>query len=269
MKLVIKLLAKYKKTLPDASFYVIGATNSGKSSFLNLLTKMTWNLPEEKYKKPLLADALTVSKLAGTTQAPIPVKCRSLALTVFDTQGIPTVSQMTSHLTNPEAIFNLIPSKRIHPLVFTCHSQFSFWIGALARIDMVEGDLKFMTFFTNNLCTIHKTTLEKVEDVYKRQAGNLLSPAFDDPEAVKFEKTRIEIPSSDREKANKDIVIHGLGWVAISGRGSSTFDVWVPQGVGVTVRPALMPFEAKIERRVPKNRTANADKIMGRRPKSS
>lgn len=261
IKNLIQTLYRLNKTKQNADFYVIGATNTGKSSFLNLLTKMTWNLPDSKYKKPVLVDALTISKLAGTTQAPIPVKCRSLGIDIMDTQGIPTASQITSLLKDKNSIFALIPSKRIKPIVFVCHENFSFWIGGLARIDMIKGDLKYLTFFVTNLCSVHKTKRVLVEDVYKRQAGKLLYPSFDNPETVEWEKTTVEWTGSVKERADKDISIHGLGWISISGLGDAIFDIYVPKGVGITIRPALMPYETKLEFRAVHNRTANADKI--------
>ena len=36
-----------------------------------------------------------------------------------------------------------------------------------------------------------------------------------------------------------------LGWISISGYGNKEFDVWLPEGVRVFRRPALMPYELK------------------------
>lgn len=44
--------------------------------------------------------------------------------------------------------------------------------------------------------------------------------------------------------AAKDICIHGLGWISVTGKGECTFDVIAPKGVEVSLRNPLMPFEA-------------------------
>lgn len=46
------------------------------------------------------------------------------------------------------------------------------------------------------------------------------------------------------EKYFYDIVIAGLGWVSITGVGRYKIKISVPVGTSVTIRPALMPFEA-------------------------
>ncbi len=46
------------------------------------------------------------------------------------------------------------------------------------------------------------------------------------------------------KKSSTDIVIAGLGWVAVTGPGKVKIRVTVPQGTQVITRPALMPFEA-------------------------
>lgn len=42
-----------------------------------------------------------------------------------------------------------------------------------------------------------------------------------------------------------DIVIPGLGWIAVTGVGSVKVRVTAPQATEVTLRPALLPYEAK------------------------
>ena len=41
-----------------------------------------------------------------------------------------------------------------------------------------------------------------------------------------------------------DITLKGLGWVSVCGSGTATVVVSLPKGVGVELRPPLMPFEA-------------------------
>lgn len=41
------------------------------------------------------------------------------------------------------------------------------------------------------------------------------------------------------------MVIPGLGWVTITGPGVAKIKVLAPEGTEVTLRPPLLPFEAK------------------------
>ena len=45
-------------------------------------------------------------------------------------------------------------------------------------------------------------------------------------------------------KSSSDIVIAGLGWVAVTGVGPLKVRVTVPNGTAVGVREALLPFES-------------------------
>lgn len=44
-----------------------------------------------------------------------------------------------------------------------------------------------------------------------------------------------------RNMAYDDISIGGLGWISVSGSGLKVFDVWVPKGVKIFRRPAMLP----------------------------
>lgn len=47
------------------------------------------------------------------------------------------------------------------------------------------------------------------------------------------------------KQAAADIVIAGLGWVAVTGSGTCRIRVRVPTGTLVDTRPPLMPYEAR------------------------
>jgi hypothetical protein len=47
------------------------------------------------------------------------------------------------------------------------------------------------------------------------------------------------------EEAAYDIVIPGLGWVSLTGVGSAAVRVNAPSGTEITLRPSLLPFEAR------------------------
>jgi hypothetical protein len=47
------------------------------------------------------------------------------------------------------------------------------------------------------------------------------------------------------KKSSVDVVIAGLGWVAITGAGSCHLKVSVPGNTTVSRRPSLLPFESR------------------------
>ena len=69
----------------------------------------------------------------------------------------------------------------------------------------------------SNRLTIHRTKLEKADELYKNHAGDLLSPPTPEelanmPELVKYE-FNIREPKTD-------VVFSGLGWVTVNEPGA-------------------------------------------------
>lgn len=244
MKKLITALNRAKETRKEAEVYVIGSTNSGKSSFINKLVRMTWNLPREKLKSVELADQLTASSLPGTTLNTVDVNCKSLNLTVKDTPGVPNPNQLTTHITDIRVVSLLVPGKKIKPVSMSILPNESVWIGGLAKLDMLEGKFKFLTIFTSSFVTIYKGKTEKSDKLFEKQAGKNLKPTLSDIKSTVFKSYTIEIECDKFNKSSKDIAIHGLGWISITGSGPCKFEVWAPEEVGVTLRSPLMPFEA-------------------------
>jgi hypothetical protein len=47
------------------------------------------------------------------------------------------------------------------------------------------------------------------------------------------------------KKSSEDIVIPGIGWIAITGAGTAKIRVTAPNGTDISTRPSLLPFEAQ------------------------
>uniref|UniRef100_A0A0G4IE41 G domain-containing protein n=1 Tax=Chromera velia CCMP2878 TaxID=1169474 RepID=A0A0G4IE41_9ALVE len=65
---------------------------------------------------------------------------------------------------------------------------------------------------------------------------------------AELEQTRLSSSAGRRgswKEASCDIVIPGIGFLAVTGVGNARFRVWVPDGVEVYTRPPLLPFEAR------------------------
>jgi ribosome biogenesis GTPase A len=256
---LLRILKELKENNSYSKVFVLGATNSGKSSFINRLARKCWNLPQEKFKNP----ELTTSSYAGTTLTPVEVSLRSLEMKVVDTPGIPTLSQITAFMSDEDCKL-VIPNKRIKPVVLTATTNFAFWIGALVRVEMVSGDFKYLTFFNSHMCTVHKTKKSKVEEVFEKQAGKLLRPGYS--KEIEWEVYKVNLNCKSKEKATKDLVIHGLGWISVTGFGLCEFQVRVAKGVGFNVRDPIMPYEAKPERvQYTKGKTVNIEKYKNKK----
>ena len=58
-----------------------------------------------------------------------------------------------------------------------------------------------------------------------------------------FETNVVEIKGNGWKEAAADITLTGLGWVAVTGPGTCQVEIQVPKGIGVQVRPPLMPYD--------------------------
>jgi hypothetical protein len=59
-----------------------------------------------------------------------------------------------------------------------------------------------------------------------------------------FESKFFEVEGEGWKQSKYDIVIAGLGWISVTGSGMARLKITVPHGTSVSMRPALLPFEA-------------------------
>ena len=93
-------------------------------------------------------------------------------------------------------------------------------------------------------------------------------------EIGEFEYHEIEIQGEGWKQAAADITLRGLGWVAVTGAGRAKVRIGVPKGIGVSLRPPLMPFDVwettarytggRSVRKSGKSRTGKRRKGVGR-----
>jgi len=114
----------------------------------------------------------------------------------------------------------------------------------------VKEDSKafLFTFYVSNDIKLHPTDSSKADEFVAKHAGNILSPPLEPGiERIKqigpLEHHDLEIDGAGRKEAAADIGLRGLGWVAVTGPGTAKIRVSVPDGIGITVRPPLMPFD--------------------------
>jgi 30S ribosome assembly GTPase len=225
--------------------FVMGAANVGKSSFINYLLD-PYNTANENRKKKSRTPLITVSNLPGTTLDFVKIKLPN-GMTVVDTPGLLQLGHLTSRLTTEE-LRQIIPRKPINAVTFRLMEKKCVLLGAVARIELLEGRPFFFTFYVSNEVKLHVTDATKAENFINDHIGNLIFP----PQTLQrlealgpYKVVDLEIEGDSWEKAGSDIVIPGLGFVTVTGPGKLKVRVTVPEGTEVTLRQPLLPYEAK------------------------
>ena len=122
-------------------------------------------------------------------------------------------------------------------------------MGGLARIEVIGDSKPFLfTFYIANEVKLHPTASEKADNYISKQIGKDLTPPLEPglermEQIGEFEHHDIDIDGAGWKEAAADITLRGLGWVAVTGAGVANVRVSVPKGIGVAVRPPLMPFD--------------------------
>lgn len=159
--------------------YVIGLTNSGKSTLINSILESIGGKP-----------SITVSAIPNTTTEYINIKIDD-DLIIVDTPGFINSSSIYNYL-NLEDVKKVIPKKEIKPKIMQTKSGFSVIVGNLLRIDNIGDNKANLAFYmTNNI------DYEKVKITTKDNLKSL-------PKKV--------VLTSGEE----DIVIKGLGFVKVT-----------------------------------------------------
>lgn len=99
----------------------------------------------------------------------------------------------------------------------------------------------------SNEIKLHPTSSKRAPEVLEKHVGSLLAPPAT-MERVKaigpFVTHDFEVSGDSWKKACYDLVIAGLGWVAVTGPGLAKVRITVPVGTSVSIRPSFLPYEA-------------------------
>ncbi|API90602.1 MULTISPECIES: ribosome biogenesis GTPase YqeH [Virgibacillus] len=220
---IAELSEKIEQYRQGDNVYIVGTTNVGKSTFINRLIKQSTGFSE----------VITTSYFPGTTLGfiEIPLDDRSA---LIDTPGIVNKQQM-AHYISGEDLKLITPNKEIKPRIYQLNDGQTLFFGGLARLDFIKGDKQsFVCYFSNQL-PIHRTKLEKADDLFANHCGELLTP----PTEASIDQIPPMISDTFRIKEGKyDIVFPGLGWVSILGEGA-TVAANRPKGVAVSIRQSF------------------------------
>lgn len=214
------MIEKYRK---GKDVYVVGVTNVGKSSLINQIIDSSAGVK----------DLITTSQFPGTTLDQIEIPLED-GKSLIDTPGIIHRHQM-AHVLGAKDLRLIAPKKEIKPKVYQLNEGQTLFFGGVARFDFIKGDRTSFTCYVSNDLNIHRTKLEKADELYQKQKGELLQPPRKEeidsfPELVRFE-------FSIKEKT--DIVFAGLGWVTVPEAGVVVAG-WAPKGIDVLIRKSII-----------------------------
>jgi ribosome biogenesis GTPase YqeH len=204
--------------------YVVGSTNVGKSTFINRILK--------KYGGE--EELITTSHFPGTTLDVIDIPIDEHA-SLIDTPGIINHHQM-AHFVDKEDLRTITPKKEIKPKVFQLNEEQTLFFGGLARLDFVSGARQSFVCYVSNELSIHRTKLQKADELYQNHLGELLTPPRKE-DIEQFPELQA-YPFTIRED-KVDVVFSGLGWVTLQEPGTRIV-AYAPKGVGVSLRRSLI-----------------------------
>lgn len=180
--------------------YVVGATNVGKSTFINQLLKNYTDVKEE---------VITVSSTAGTTLDFIKIPFGDFD--VIDTPGLINDEQIT-HYISAKTLKAVTPKKEIKPKGYQLDPGQTLFIGGLARIDIISGSKSSMIVYVSEFLNIHRTKLENADNLYETNLHKVLSPPYEGEE-YPLKKHNFFIKNDQKY----DIVLPGLGFITVKG----------------------------------------------------
>jgi ribosome biogenesis GTPase YqeH len=220
---VIEALDNHRK---GKDVYVVGATNVGKSSLINRLIRDYSDLDAE----------LTTSRYPGTTLDVVRIPLDDGKF-IIDTPGIIYLSRLTETVAKQD-LQAIMPDKDIKPAVYQLNEKQTLFFGAMARFDFVQGARQSFTCFVSNDIPIHRTKLDKADELYSDHKGELLAPPAGERlnELPPLAKHSFRIARGSQ----MDVAISGLGWIKVNSDAGALLDIHAPKGIKVVVRNSLI-----------------------------
>ena len=234
----------------DASIYLVGTANVGKSTLINKLIKTNLVFSSGKGLKPIF-DPNTVSILPGTTLGLVPFALnhrysRKAITKFYDSPGVLVKNHIWNKL-YPQELNALLPSKQIRPNTYRIAENHSVVLGTFAAVTLAEGRPFYFTIFSSPEVIHHITEESRILSVIEKHGGGLLTPLFEADRVKEFplvESYSFDVTGEGWMRASYDLVFPGLGWISFTGVGSIKISTLSVKGLVPILRPSIMPFEA-------------------------
>ncbi|MFD1471082.1 ribosome biogenesis GTPase YqeH [Companilactobacillus mishanensis] len=214
-----ELMEKIEKYRDGQDVFVVGTTNTGKSTLINRIISQNSDIK----------DLITTSRFPGTTLDRIDIPLDD-GHSLVDTPGIIHKYQL-AHYLNEKELKAVTPKKQLRPSTFQLRDGQTIFVAGLARFDFLD-EKSNVVFYVNQGLVLHRTKTENADDFYKKHLGEILSPPYEVSEFPELKKEEFT------SHAKSDIVIYGLGWVTIP--ANCQVRVYVPEGVSVSMRDAII-----------------------------
>jgi ribosome biogenesis GTPase YqeH len=220
---VIEAINTYRQ---NRDVYVVGATNVGKSTLINRLISDYSDLKRE----------LTVSRYPGTTLDAVHIPLDD-GKSIIDTPGI-VYSWRMSEIIPRKDLGALLPDKPLKPLTYQLNEKQTLFFGGLVRFDFLEGQRQSFTTYLSSGLPVHRTKLERADELQTNHRGLMLSPpSLEDLDSIPpWTRHRLHVPSNTKQ----DVFISGIGWIQTNGTSGATLDIYAPRGIKVMLRESIL-----------------------------
>ncbi|XP_068460304.1 nitric oxide-associated protein 1 [Clinocottus analis] len=167
---------------------------------------------------------------------------------LFDTPGILKEHDILGLLTEQE-VMSVVPTQALVPRTFVLKPSMSLFLGALGRIDFLQGGRScWFSVLLSSRVPVHITSLEKADGVYEKHAGHqLLGVPLGGAERMKrfpaLVPQEFKLEGRGYLEAAADVKLSSAGWVAVTAAAGDQLLLRVHgPPAAVTVRtPALLP----------------------------
>ncbi|XP_078145256.1 nitric oxide-associated protein 1 [Centroberyx gerrardi] len=168
---------------------------------------------------------------------------------LFDTPGIMKERDVLSLLTEQEVRL-LVPTQAIVPRTFVLKPGSTLFLGALGRIDFLQGEKScWFSVVASSRLPVHITGLEKADAVYQKHAGHaLLGVPVGGAERMQqfpaLVSQDFSLEGLGFLQAAADIKLSSAGWVAVTAVEGEQLRLRVhgPEAAGFCLRtPPLLP----------------------------
>ena len=264
-------LAAREGSLGRRDIYLIGAVNTGKSSLINKLQEMRYVKKGELASSSAVTSSIYPGTTLGLVAFPL-IPARDG--TIYDTPGV--LSHPLSTVLTHDELKAVLPTRPLLPVTYRLREGQSILLGGMARIDHVAGRPFLYTVYVSGGVTIHVTNPAKLDAdngqgmhaFYEKHAGGLVAPPFSYERYVELGLGKgggmtFELKGRGWEEASDDIVLPGLGWVAVTGAGDVKVRVLVA-GIELTQKEkSIESRDAKVgERDQREAREAREERVL-------